>query len=106
MSPEVIIKGFRKASVLAVSKIKEICVSVERSGDESEFRGLLEKCAATAMSSKIIHGQKEFFTKLCVDAVLHLDQVDLNEDLIGIKKVILHSGAILPPAETRFKHPN
>jgi T-complex protein 1 subunit eta len=39
------------------------------------------------MSSKIIHGQKEFFTKLCVDAVLHLDQVDLNEDLIGIKKV-------------------
>jgi T-complex protein 1 subunit eta len=50
---------------------------------------LLEKCAATAMSSKIIHGQKEFFTKLCVDAVLHLDQVDLNEDLIGIKKVFL-----------------
>lgn len=39
------------------------------------------------MSSKIIHGQKEFFTKLCVDAVLHLDQDELNEDLIGMKKV-------------------
>ena len=31
------------------------------------------------MSSKLIHGQKDFFTKLCVDAVLHLDQEDLNE---------------------------
>lgn len=39
------------------------------------------------MSSKLIHGQKDFFTKLCVDAVLHLDQVELNEDLIGIKRV-------------------
>jgi T-complex protein 1 subunit eta len=47
----------------------------------------LEKCASTAMSSKIIHGQKEFFTKLCVDAVLHLDQEDLNENLIGMKRV-------------------
>lgn len=42
------------------------------------------------MSSKIIHGQKEFFTKLCVDAVLHLDQEDLNENLIGMKKVLQH----------------
>jgi T-complex protein 1 subunit eta len=39
------------------------------------------------MSSKIIHGQKEFFTKLTVDAVLHLDQEELNENLIGMKKV-------------------
>ena len=39
------------------------------------------------MSSKIIHGQKEFFTKLCVDAVLHLDQEELNESLIGMKRV-------------------
>jgi T-complex protein 1 subunit eta len=53
----------------------------------SEFRSLLEKCAATAMSSKVIHGQKEFFTKLCVDAVLHLDQDELDEGMIGIKKV-------------------
>ncbi|KAJ3360658.1 T-complex protein 1 subunit eta [Kappamyces sp. JEL0680] len=85
VSPEIIIKGFRKASVLAINKIKEIAVGIERN-NEVEFRNLLEKCASTAMSSKIIHGQKEFFTKLCVDAVLHLDQDELNESLIGMKK--------------------
>jgi T-complex protein 1 subunit eta len=86
VSPQIIIKGFRKASLLAINKIKEIAVTVERN-DETEFRSLLEKCASTAMSSKLIHGQKEFFTKLCVDAVLHLDQDELNEDLIGVKRV-------------------
>ncbi|KAI8894342.1 chaperonin Cpn60/TCP-1 family [Globomyces pollinis-pini] len=86
VSPQIIIKGFRRASVLAINKLKEISVSVERS-NEKEFRSLLENCAATAMSSKLIHGQKEFFTKLCVDAVLHLDQEELNENLIGMKKV-------------------
>jgi T-complex protein 1 subunit eta len=39
------------------------------------------------MSSKLIHGQKDFFTKLCVDAVLSLDQDELDENLIGCKKV-------------------
>ncbi|KAJ3321688.1 T-complex protein 1 subunit eta [Boothiomyces sp. JEL0866] len=86
VSPQTIVKGFRKASVLAINKIKEIAVGVDRS-DEKEFRSLLEKCASTAMSSKLIHGQKDFFTKLCVDAVLHLDQDELNENLIGMKRV-------------------
>ncbi|KAJ3257620.1 T-complex protein 1 subunit eta [Boothiomyces macroporosus] len=72
VSPQTIVKGFRKASVLLIYR---------------EFRALLEKCASTAMSSKLIHGQKDFFTKLCVDAVLHLDQDELNEDLIGMKRV-------------------
>lgn len=52
-----------------------------------QFRDLLEKCAATAMSSKLIHSHKEFFTKMVVDAVLYLDQDELNERLIGMKKV-------------------
>jgi len=53
----------------------------------SEFRQLLEKCASTSMSSKLIHSHKDFFTKMVVDAVLSLDQEDLNEKMIGIKKV-------------------
>ena len=52
----------------------------------SEFRDLLEKCAATAMSSKIIHSQKDFFKVMVVDAVNLLDE-DLNERMIGMKKV-------------------
>ncbi|KAI8593394.1 chaperonin Cpn60/TCP-1 family [Geranomyces variabilis] len=86
VAPQTIIKGFRRASVLAVNKIKELAVTVERS-DEKEFRELLEKCASTSMSSKLIHSHKEFFTKMVVDAVMHLDQEDLNERMIGIKKV-------------------
>ena len=69
-----------------MNKIKEIAVTIEKS-NEKEFRNLLEKCASTAMSSKLIHSHKDFFTKMVVDAVLSLDQEELNENLIGIKKV-------------------
>lgn len=39
------------------------------------------------MSSKLINTQKDFFTKMVVDAVLSLDQEELNERLIGIKRI-------------------
>lgn len=54
---------------------------------DREFRDLLSKCAATAMSSKLIYSQKDFFTKMVVDAVLALDQDTLNEKMIGIKRI-------------------
>jgi len=53
----------------------------------SEFRDLLLKCAGTSMSSKLIHSQTPFFAAMAVDAVLSLDQNDLDESLIGVKKV-------------------
>ena len=52
----------------------------------SELRSLLEKCAATALSSKLIARQKEFFSKMVVDAVLLLDEL-LPLNMIGMKKV-------------------
>lgn len=51
-----------------------------------EQRQLLEKCAATAMNSKLIAGQKDFFSKMVVDAVMSLDEL-LSLKMIGIKKV-------------------
>jgi hypothetical protein len=39
------------------------------------------------MSSKLIQSQKPFFSKMVVDAVLTLDQDDLDESLIGVKKI-------------------
>ncbi|KAJ3067990.1 T-complex protein 1 subunit eta [Podochytrium sp. JEL0797] len=86
VSPQTIMKGFRKASVLAVNKVKEMAVTIERKNAE-EFRDLLEKCASTAMSSKLIHSHKDFFKKMVVDSVLMLDQVELNEKMIGMKKI-------------------
>lgn len=52
----------------------------------SEQRQLLEMCAATALSSKLVAGQKDFFSKLVVDAVKSLDS-HLPINMIGIKKV-------------------
>ena len=52
----------------------------------SEQRNLLEKCAATALSSKLIARQKEFFSKMVVDAVLLLDEL-LPLSMIGMKKI-------------------
>lgn len=97
VSPRVIIRGYREAGRLAVEKVKEIAVKVERN-DETyfffmnlangrKFRELLEKCAATAMSSKLISSHENFFVKMVVDSVLTLDQEDLDEKLIGIKKI-------------------
>lgn len=83
VSSQTIIKGLRRASHLAVNKIMEIAVDTA----EGNQRDTLQKLAATAMSSKLIHRNADFFTKMVVDAVLSLDQDELNERLIGIKKI-------------------
>ena len=51
-----------------------------------EMRSLLEHCAATALSSKLVARHKEFFSKMVVDAVLHLDEL-LPLNMIGMKKI-------------------
>ena len=83
--PRVIIKSFRRATQLALEKIKELSVGVAKENKE-ELRELLVKCAATAMSSKLIHQQKDFFSHMVVDAVQTLDEL-LPLNMIGIKKV-------------------
>ncbi|KAM9935817.1 hypothetical protein OXX80_004617 [Metschnikowia pulcherrima] len=85
ISPHLIIKGLRRACDLAVSKIKEIQVEIEKN-NSADFRDLLERCATTAMSSKLISRNSKFFTKMVVDAVMSLDD-GLDESMIGIKKV-------------------
>ncbi|KAI9884285.1 MAG: T-complex protein 1 subunit eta [Watsoniomyces obsoletus] len=83
VSSQIIIKGLRRAGSIAVNKVKEIAVSTS----DGNKRDVLGKLAATAMTSKLIKRNSAFFTKMVVDAVLSLDQRDLNEKLIGIKKI-------------------
>lgn len=85
VSLHMIIKGLRRACRLAVERLEEIKVEIPRSNDK-EFRELLERCATTAMLSKLISKNSKFFTKMAVDAVLALGD-DLDENMIGIKKV-------------------
>ena len=59
VSSQTIVKGLRRASAMAVNKIKEIAVST----NEGNKRDTLRRLAATAMSSKLIHRNADFFTK-------------------------------------------
>lgn len=59
VSTQIIIKGLRRASAMAVNKIKEIQVSTT----EANRRDTLSKLAATAMTSKLIKRNADFFTK-------------------------------------------
>lgn len=83
LHPRVIIKGIREAARIALKIIRELQVTQE--GDE--FRQLLEKCAGTALNSKLIASQKGLFAPLIVDAVSSLDQEIIDIKLVGIKKV-------------------
>lgn len=84
--PRVIIRSFRKATQLAIDKINELAIRIPKEKTE-EHRKLLEKCAATALSSKLIHQQKDFFAKMVVDAVMCLDEGTLPLNMIGMKKI-------------------
>ncbi|KAL1303286.1 hypothetical protein AAFC00_006692 [Neodothiora populina] len=83
VSSQTIIKALRRASSMAVNKVKEIAVNTQ----DNNQRETLKKLAATSMSSKLIHRNADFFTNMVVDAVLSLDQDDLNNRLIGVKKI-------------------
>lgn len=83
--PRIIIKAVRRSLQLCISRINELAVKINKQNAD-EFRSLLEKCAATAMSSKLINQQRKFFSKMVVDAVLILDEL-LPLNMIGIKKV-------------------
>ncbi|BAE56985.1 T-complex protein 1 subunit eta [Aspergillus flavus] len=88
VSAQTIIKGLRRGSAMAVNKVKEIAVDmIEAAGSEEKKVETLRRLAATAMNSKLIKRNSDFFTKMVVDAVLSLDQDDLNEKLIGVKRV-------------------
>jgi len=83
--PQVIVRAFRRATLLAIQKIREIEVRVKGS-DAAEQRELLRKCASTALSSKLVAHQKDFFSNMVVNAVMMLDEM-LPLNMIGMKKV-------------------
>lgn len=79
----IIIKGIRDALAIVTDRINEVAVSVT----DAAFRSMLEKCAGTALNSKLIARQKHLFAPMVVDAVTLLDPSFYDLKLIGIKKV-------------------
>ncbi|GFH26903.1 t-complex protein 1 subunit eta [Haematococcus lacustris] len=84
--PRNLIRAFRLASSLAVERVKALSVSLEGKS-EQEKRELLKKCSMTTLNSKLVSGEKEFFSQMVVDAVCKLDPQTLDLKMIGIKKV-------------------
>ncbi|XP_055382791.1 T-complex protein 1 subunit eta [Condylostylus longicornis] len=88
--PRIVIKAIRKSLTLCIQEINQLKKTsinqLNKLDKDPNQRNLLEKCAATAMNSKLIHQQKDFFSKMVVEAVLSLDDL-LPLNMIGIKKV-------------------
>lgn len=60
MHPQIIVKGLREALKLALGKLQELAVAID-SKNETERRGMLLKCAQTALNSKLV---KIFFINI------------------------------------------
>lgn len=64
VSSQTIIKGLRKAGAVAVNKVKEIAVDIlDAAGSEEKKYETLRRLAGTAMNSKLIKRNSDFFTK-------------------------------------------
>ena len=82
VSSQTIVKGLRRASAMAVNKVKEIAVSmVDAAGNEKEKVEILRKLAGTAMNSKLIKRNADFFTKSKImfpSLILHVGPLETN----------------------------
>jgi len=83
--PRIIISGYRRACGVVLEHLETLAIDWSQASDE-ELREMLEKCAMTAMNSKLIAGYKEFFGPLVVDAVKSLDE-SLDLSMIGVAKI-------------------
>eukprot|EP00301_Raphidiophrys_heterophryoidea_P022668 c6777_g1_i1.p1 GENE.c6777_g1_i1~~c6777_g1_i1.p1 ORF type:complete len:544 (-),score=137.48 c6777_g1_i1:270-1856(-) len=81
--PQVIVAGFREASVVALEALKQS--AVDNSADKAKFKEDLMNIARTTLSSKILGNHKDFFADICVRAVLSLNG-STNLDSIQIIK--------------------
>jgi len=82
--PQIIIKGFRMAIAKVMETMEEIEVKIPK--EAAQHRDMLMKCGMTALNSKLIERQKEFFSEMLVTAVLLLDKSD-PINMVAMKQV-------------------
>lgn len=82
--PQTIIEGYRLASAAAYKTLE--ASAVDHSLDKDLFREDLINIAKTTLSSKVLSQDKEYFSKLAVDAVLRLKGSTNLENIQIIKK--------------------
>jgi chaperonin GroEL (HSP60 family) len=82
--PQIIIDGYRIASGVARQALEE--AAQDHSSNEKQFREDLLNIARTTLSSKVLSIDKDYFSKLAVDAVLRLKGSTNLEHIQIIKK--------------------
>jgi len=100
--PQIIIRAVRKGTQMMIKRINEVSVKVSGSSGDAEKYELLRKCASTALMSKLIHQQKDFFAKMAVDAVLSLDSL-MPLNMVGIKQA---TGGALQESQLSLASPS
>lgn len=88
VSSQIIIKGLRRASAMAVAKIKEIAVDTQ----DGNRRETLGKLAATAMTSKLIKRNAGFFTKSRLRCGRCMRHISLTVNSGGRRRSVSRSG--------------
>lgn len=83
--PQLIVAGYRRACQLAIDKIKELQVDLSNLSPE-EKKNTIQKCAETALNSKLLANHKAMFGAMVYRAVARLDSV-MDKSMIGVKKV-------------------
>lgn len=66
MHSRVIIKGYRRACKMALDYIKSNKVKIDN-------REMLLNCASTSLNSKLVSGNKDFFSNMLVDAIENIE---------------------------------
>ena len=89
IAPQIIIAGFRQARDTALATLKNI--SFDNSKNKECFREDLMNIARTTLSSKLLTHEKDFFSKIVVDAVLRFEDTPNLESIKIIKK---HGGCL------------
>lgn len=69
----------------ALDLVQSLTIPIGENQKPEEWIALLERCASTALNSKLLSGHSAFFAKMVVQAVLKLEG-DLDLDLLGMKK--------------------
>jgi T-complex protein 1 subunit beta len=82
--PQVIVEGYRLASAAALEALE--ASAIDNSSNPEKFRKDLINIARTTLSSKVLSQDRDYFSKLAVDAVLRLKGSTNLDNIQIIKK--------------------
>ncbi|MET1101288.1 MAG: thermosome subunit beta [Pyrodictiaceae archaeon] len=91
--PTIIVSGFKRAAEEAIKKIYEIAEPIDISDEET-----LKKVARTALTSKAVHGARDYLAELAVKAVKQIAEKRGDKwyiDIDNIQIIKKHGGSLL-----------